>query len=74
MDKNLPLVLILDFGTQSLRASLTNDKGEIENIEKFKYDPPYYSESYGYAEQGSINERHKRYVKPQIRHRDRQVR
>ena len=51
MDSNLPLVLILDFGTQSLRASLTNDKGEIENIEKLKYDPPYYSESYGYAEQ-----------------------
>ena len=46
-----PLVLTLDFGTQSLRVSLTNEKGEIENIEKFKYEPPYYSESYGYAEQ-----------------------
>lgn len=49
--KELPLVLTLDFGTQSLRASLTNDKGEIENIEKIKYEPPYYSDSYGYAEQ-----------------------
>ena len=49
--KELPLVLVLDFGTQSLRASLTNDKGDIENIEKFKYDPPYFSDSYGYAEQ-----------------------
>ena len=45
MDKP-PLVLTLDFGTQSLRASLTNDKGEIENIEKFKYNPPYFSDSY----------------------------
>ena len=51
MADKLPLVLTLDFGTQSLRASLTNDKGEIENIEKFKYDPPYFSDSYGYAEQ-----------------------
>ena len=49
--KELPLVLVLDFGTQSLRASLTNDKGEIENLVKFKYNPPYYSDSYGYAEQ-----------------------
>ena len=46
-----PLVLTLDFGTQSLRVSLTNDKGVIENIERCKYEPPYYSESYGYAEQ-----------------------
>ena len=51
MKEELPLVLVLDFGTQSLRASLTNDKGDIENIEKFKYDPPYFSDSYGYAEQ-----------------------
>ena len=51
MDKRLPLVLTLDFGTQSLRAALTNDKGDIENIFKVKYEPAYYSESYGYAEQ-----------------------
>ena len=46
-----PLVLTLDFGTQSLRVALINDKGQIEYIEKEKYDPPYFSDSYGYAEQ-----------------------
>lgn len=50
-DNKLPLVLTLDFGTQSLRAALINDKGEIEDIEKYKYENPYYSDSYGYAEQ-----------------------
>ena len=50
MDKS-PLVLTLDFGTQSLRVALINDKGEIEYIEKAKYEPPYFSDSYGYAEQ-----------------------
>lgn len=49
MDKDL--VLTLDFGTQSLRSSLVNDKGEIEFIERIKYEPPYFSDSYGYAEQ-----------------------
>ena len=46
-----PLILTLDFGTQSVRASLTSNKGEIVFISKEKYDPPYYSSSYGYAEQ-----------------------
>ena len=46
-----PLVLTLDFGTQSLRVALINKKGEIVNIVKSKYAVPYYSDSYGYAEQ-----------------------
>ena len=50
MIKN-PLVLTLDFGTQSLRVALINDKGEIVSIIKKKYEPPYFSSSYGYAEQ-----------------------
>lgn len=49
--KNLPLVLTLDFGTQSVRAALTNDRGEIEYFSKIKYEPAYFSNSYGYAEQ-----------------------
>lgn len=46
-----PLVLTLDFGTQSVRAALTNTKGEIEAITKIKYEPPYFSKNYGFAEQ-----------------------
>ena len=38
-----PLVLTFDFGTQSVRAALTNKKGEIEAIVKRVYKPePYY--------------------------------
>ena len=32
-----PLILTLDFGTQSVRAALFNKKGEIVGIEKVKY-------------------------------------
>lgn len=46
-----PLALTFDFGTQSLRVALTNKKGEIVSIIKRKYDPTYYSEKKGYAEQ-----------------------
>ena len=51
MEKNLPLVLTIDFGTQSVRTALINNKGEIEAIIKKKYEPPYISEGKGYAEQ-----------------------
>ena len=50
MNKN-PLALTIDFGTQSLRTCLINKKGEIEAIVKKGYDPLYYSEKKGYAEQ-----------------------
>ena len=47
-----PLVLTFDFGTQSVRAALTNKKGEIEAIKKRNYQPePYFSKEKGYAEQ-----------------------
>ena len=49
--KKLPLVLTLDFGTQSVRAALTNPSGEIEFFSKQKYEPAYFSTNYGYAEQ-----------------------
>lgn len=46
-----PLVLTIDFGTQSVRVTLINTKGEIEAIIKKPYSPVYYSEKKGYAEQ-----------------------
>ena len=45
------LVLTIDFGTQSERAALINKKGEIVGMAKVPYDPPYFSEKKGYAEQ-----------------------
>ena len=51
MDNNLPLVLTIDFGTQSLRTALINKAGEIEAIVKRKYNPVYISTGKGYAEQ-----------------------
>lgn len=46
-----PLILTIDFGTQSVRAGLYNKKGEALALEKEKYDPPYFSNKPGYAEQ-----------------------
>lgn len=51
MENNSPLVLTIDFGTQSLRTALINKNGEIESLVKRKYDPPYFSKEKGYAEQ-----------------------
>lgn len=51
MNKNNPLTLTLDFGTQSVRVALFNKKGESEAIIKHKYNPCYYSKEKGYAEQ-----------------------
>ena len=48
MDK---LVLTIDFGTQSARTSLINANGDIVAIVKTKYQPIYFSEEKGYAEQ-----------------------
>lgn len=46
-----PLILTIDFGTQSVRAGLFNKKGETVALEKVKYNPPYHSPKPGYAEQ-----------------------
>jgi len=50
MDKS-PLVLTLDFGTQSVRTSLIDDKGNMVCKEKLAYSPVYYSSQPGFAEQ-----------------------
>ena len=49
--EKLPLVLTIDFGTQSLRTALINKQGEIEGIIKRQYHPVYISLEKGYAEQ-----------------------
>lgn len=49
--EELPLVLTIDFGTQSLRVALINKKGEIEGIIKKPYKPPYISPEKGQIEQ-----------------------
>ena len=46
-----PLVLTIDFGTQSVRVGLVNKQGEIEAFERVKYEPAYFSTKPGYAEQ-----------------------
>ena len=46
-----PLVLTIDFGTQSVRVVLVNKQGEIEALERVKYEPAYFSTKPGYAEQ-----------------------
>ena len=46
-----PLVLTVDFGTQSVRVGLVNKTGEIVALEKVKYEPAYFSTKPGYAEQ-----------------------
>lgn len=45
------LILTFDFGTQSVRTALINKKGEIVDIIKEHYNPPYFSTKPGYAEQ-----------------------
>ena len=49
--KNNPLVLTLDFGTQSVRTALINKKGDIVYLNKKSYDPVFFSTKKGYAEQ-----------------------
>ena len=49
--ENKPIALTLDFGTQSVRASLIDTDGNICLIVKETYDPPYFSTQKGYAEQ-----------------------
>ena len=45
------LILTIDFGTQSVRVGLFNKKGETVDMVKKPYDPPYFSQKPGYAEQ-----------------------
>jgi sugar (pentulose or hexulose) kinase len=45
------LVITFDFGTQSVRCMIINQKGEILAQDKEKYTPAYYSTKIGYAEQ-----------------------
>lgn len=46
-----PLILTIDFGTQSVRAGLFNKKGDTVALVKEKYNPPYFTNKPGYAEQ-----------------------
>ena len=48
---NNPLVLVLDFGTQSVRASLIDKNGSIVYMARRNYEPVYFSNKKGYAEQ-----------------------
>ncbi len=45
------LVLTLDFGTQSVRALIFNERGETLALVKEAYDVPYFSVKPGYCEQ-----------------------
>ena len=49
--KSDSLVLTIDFGTQSVRTSLINKKGEFVYITKKVYEPAFFSLKKGYAEQ-----------------------
>ena len=44
-------VLIFDVGTQSARALLINNSGEILGKKQVQYDPAYFSPELGWAEQ-----------------------
>jgi sugar (pentulose or hexulose) kinase len=50
---NNPLVLTIDFGTQSVRAIIFNKKGEAQAMSKKRYEPTYFSNKPGQAEQDS---------------------
>lgn len=51
MEEKIQYVLAVDMGTQNVRAMLVDKNGNVPAIVKRQYDPPYYSESDGYAEQ-----------------------
>lgn len=44
-------VIAIDYGTQSVRVAIINEKGKILALEQEKYDIPYFSIKPGYAEQ-----------------------
>ncbi|MDK2886415.1 MAG: hypothetical protein PWP54_973 [Thermosipho sp. (in: thermotogales)] len=45
------LALSIDCGTQSLRAILFDREGNLIDMEKIKFEPPYFSKFHGWAEQ-----------------------
>jgi predicted NBD/HSP70 family sugar kinase len=47
-----PLVLTFDIGTQSARAVLVDDKGNLLHKTQKKFDPPYFSLQPGWAAAG----------------------
>lgn len=50
---NNPLVLTIDFGTQSVRTSLFDKSGNAVALIKKPYEPAYFSTQKGYAEQNA---------------------
>lgn len=51
MDTDDKTILTIDFGTQSVRVAIFDEKGNPLAIEKEKYNPPYFSTLPNYAEQ-----------------------
>jgi sugar (pentulose or hexulose) kinase len=51
MAENEPLILTIDFGTQSVRASIFDKRGNALAMEKEVYAPAYFSPKPGFAEQ-----------------------
>lgn len=51
MDNNEPLIMTFDFGTQSVRASIFDKRGNTLAMEKEVYAPAYFSPKPGWAEQ-----------------------
>ena len=49
-----PLILAIDFGTQSVRVSIFNKKGDLLALEKQAYEEAYFSKEVGYAEQHPV--------------------
>ena len=48
------IVLVFDVGTQSTRALLVNNRGEVLAKARKKHDPPYFSQSADLAEQDAV--------------------
>ena len=46
-----PLVLTFDIGTQSLRAVLVDDRGNLVCKKQISFEKPYFSLNPGWAEQ-----------------------
>ena len=46
-------ILVIDIGTQSLRASVISKKGECLIFSKKEYDPPFVSPKKGFVEQNA---------------------
>ena len=51
MKEKVRIVLVIDIGTQSSRAMLVNQKGNVLGIVKNKHNPAYISTQADYAEQ-----------------------